>query len=131
VEKTARVAAACAATAWGSALVAGALWLKYAPPDPETWVGRASASEPLHIVAHAILYGVLAALAWIATRRWWTSALVVALFAVAQEAAQTVWWGRGFGPAEWFDFGVDAAAVAIVLVVVPRAGRPSEPRPAS
>jgi len=109
------VGAACVAVAWGSAVVVAALWLRYAPPAAGTWLARATASETVHIGAHAFLYGVLAALARIATRRWWTSALVVAVFALAQEAAQSVWWGRGFGAAEYFDLGVDAVAAAIVL----------------
>lgn len=109
------------AVAWGSAVVAAALWLKYAPPASGTWLARASASEAVHIVAHTFLYGVLAALAHVATGRLLASALFVAVFAIAQEGAQSVWFGRPFGSAELFDLGVDAAAAAIVLVVRTRA----------
>lgn len=119
-ERSSRVGRALAALAWGSAVVVAALWLKYAPPAPGTWLARVSASEPVHIVAHLFLYGVLAALAWTATRRWWSSALIVAVFAIAQEAAQSMWWGRAFGAPELFDFAVDATGAAIALAVTCR-----------
>jgi hypothetical protein len=111
----ARIGAACFAVVWGSAVVVAALWLKYAPPAAGTWLARVMAPEAVHIVAHLFLYGVLAALAWIATRRAWSSALIVAVFAIAQEAAQSIFWGRAFGGAEWFDLGVDSLAVFVVL----------------
>ena len=115
-ERNTRVRAAYLAGVWGSSLIVAVLWLKYAPPAAGTWLARVMVLEAVHIVAHLFLYGVLTALAWIATRRAWTSALIVAGFAIAQEAAQSIWWGRAFGGAEWFDLGVDAVAVAAVLV---------------
>jgi hypothetical protein len=117
------VGAGCVAVAWGSTVVVAALWLKYAPPAAGTWLARVMASEAVHIAAHMFLYGVLAALARIATQRAWTSALIVAFFAIAQEAAQSIWWGRAFGGAEWFDLGVDALAAAVVLAMRPGAPR--------
>lgn len=112
--------ATLSALGWGSTIVAAALWLKHAPPAAGSWLARATASEGAHIVAHVFLYGVLAALARVATRRVWASALIVAAFAIAQEAAQS--WGRAFGGAEWFDLGVDTLAAAVVLAIVRRRG---------
>lgn len=115
---TPRVGAAVLAMVWGCALIAGALRLRYSPPAPGTFWDRLLSAEPVHIAAHLFLYGMLAAIGWVATRRLWASVLIVAVFAIAQEGAQSVWWGRWFGRAEFFDFGVDAVGATVALALM-------------
>jgi hypothetical protein len=124
-DRVSRIASAAAVGAWGSAVVAFALWLRIATPERgRPWLATIMASEPFHIAAHLMLYGVLTAFAWRATRRLWASALAVTVFAVVQEAAQSVWWGRAFERGEYFDLAVDAVAAAIVLAACNRAIKP-------
>ncbi len=96
---------------WGATVIAGVFWVRYAAPEQHRpRLARLMASEPAHIVAHSVLYGALTAMAYFATRRAWLAFAVVAAVALLQESAQSVWWGRAFGPSEYFDFGVDAIA---------------------
>ncbi len=74
-------------------------------------------SEAFHIPAHLMLYGGFAALcrAQLGDRPG-VVIFNVAAVALAQEAAQSLLFGRALGPGELFDLFVDAVAVAIVLV---------------
>ncbi|MDB4928863.1 MAG: hypothetical protein JWM10_1347, partial [Myxococcaceae bacterium] len=59
------------AAAWGLTLVMAALALERFPPRPDGALGRCLHAEPVHLVAHALLYGTFAALlAW----RWFPAA---------------------------------------------------------
>jgi peptidoglycan/LPS O-acetylase OafA/YrhL len=104
--------------AWGLTISVFALlvrsgWAQHIFPWTTTWV----ASEPTHIVAHCILYGVLALL----VRRFISKRVLVVLCVVlalglVQELAQVLG-ARSFGTPELFDLMVDALAALAVLAL--------------
>ena len=119
-----RITAASFGTLWGATIIAGVFWLQIGHPERgRPWLAAIIGAEPVHIVAHVILYGTLACAMRRATRRAWVAFALMACFAILQEAAQSLWWGRAFGPGEFFDLGVDGAAAAAVLVFVARRER--------
>lgn len=99
-------------------MVGGAIVLKVTDIGPQSPALRALLmSEAFHIPAHLVLYGGFAALC----RTQLGNRVGLILFnvfavALAQEAAQSVLFGRAPGPGELFDLFVDAVAVLIVLL---------------
>jgi hypothetical protein len=111
-----RVVAAC----WGGSIILGAAWLRTFHPRNRT-VARVLASEVTHISAHVVLYAALTAILWFATSGRRSIVIVVtAVVALLQEGAQTVLWGRRPGLPEVFDLCVDAAALALALLLCKR-----------
>jgi hypothetical protein len=102
---------------WSVALIGGALALRVL--HPERWLpllGRLGRHEAVHVVAHVVLYGTLAAACVRLSRRPWVPLAVVAGVGLLQEAAQSSF-GKGMGAAEAFDLAVDLAAAAAVTAV--------------
>ena len=100
---------------WGLGISGGAAWMRIGHPgfDP-AWLRAAAASEPFHVLAHTVLYGACALLAL-----WRLPPLKAGLAALAlaavQELVQVVG-ARRFGAPEWFDLGVDALAIGLVVL---------------
>jgi hypothetical protein len=109
----------------------GAALISTAGP-PAALAGLAR-SEPVHIAAHAVLYG---GLALVARRLLGSTPLALAVTAGAgllQEMTQVIAVGRGPGRPELFDLAVDLAAAALVLALgdlLPGAGRGADLGPA-
>ena len=103
-------------------LVGGAIMLKVTdvaigPPA----VQGLMQSEAVHIPAHLVLYGALAALVRVALGPRPTVVLVVVLLVgVAQELAQSALFGRAPGAGELFDLAVDACAALTALWLMRR-----------
>jgi hypothetical protein len=73
-------------------------------------------SDWVHVPAHLLLYGALAlCCAQALGGRRWLAALAVAGVALAQEASQSLLFGRALGWPEAFDLCVDTLAVAAAL----------------
>lgn len=116
--------------AWMLSLVAAALLLERYPPRAESALGRCLHAEPVHLVAHALLYGTLAALLarrWFPTdvideprdrlrRRALAAATLFMLAAGAQELAQALCRGRGPCSEEYFDLTVDIAGASLGMI---------------
>jgi hypothetical protein len=114
----------------GTGLVLLALVLEHIPVDEVPLVALAVACEPFHLVAHAILYGSLAA----ALAAWWfpastldaprpqlrgralVAALVFALIAGTQELCQALARARAPAREELFDLTVDVAGATLGLI---------------
>jgi VanZ family protein len=125
------------AGAWALTLITAALALERFPPRPDGVLGRLIQTEPAHLVAHALLYGTLAALlAW----RWFPADALDAprdhmrrralaagatflLVAGAQELAQALSRGRGPGAEEYFDLAVDVAGACLGMIAWAAADR--------
>lgn len=115
---------------WALALIAAALYLERWPPAHGSPVGRFLAAEPVHIVAHTLLYGSLSALlAW----RWFpTDALDAPRAALrsrvlaagasflavagAQELVQVLSRQRMPNAEEYFDLAVDVSGASLGLI---------------
>jgi hypothetical protein len=84
------------------------------------WTEVLFASEPLHVVAHCILYGVLAWLVhrFISERTWVVLCAVLGL-GLLQELTQVVG-ARSFGGPELFDLLVDTLTTLATLAVLAR-----------
>jgi hypothetical protein len=79
-------------------------------------VARLLGSDWVHVPAHMLLYGALAlCCARALGGRLWLAALAVAGVALAQEASQSLLFGRAPGWPEAFDLCVDALAVAAAV----------------
>lgn len=103
---------------WSVALLCGAFYLR-AHPDLPGLLGVLAGSEAAHIVAHSVLYGVLAAGCYaVAPRPFWAAPLVTLAVAVLQEGAQTVAFGKPMGGPEAFDLMVDGIATTAVLAML-------------
>jgi VanZ family protein len=113
---------------WTAALVAGAVISVRFPVPRMPWiVQRIYWSEKAHVIAHMILFGVLAVL--VAGRLWrrpptwfsWRTAAVLALVlaaGMAQEAAQMLVRGlRSVRANEVFDLCVDLSGALLSLAV--------------
>lgn len=123
--------------AWALSLIAAALYLERSPPAHDSPVGRLISAEPVHLVAHAVLYGSLAALlAW----RWFpTDALAAPRAALrgrvlaaglsfvavagAQELVQSLSRERLPNVEEYFDLSVDVAGASLGLIAWSMADR--------
>jgi len=103
--------------AWGLSITAGALWIRFARPQQHLpFLSTLIASEPVHVFAHATLYG---ALAWLCSRRLrlrWVLPTVLGL-GLVQELAQVLG-VRPLGGPEVFDLAVDGAAAVVVVAIV-------------
>ena len=85
-------------------------------PPATGGVARLLGSDWVHVPAHLLLYGALAlCCARAFGGRRWLAALAVAGVALAQEACQSLLFGRTPGWPEAFDLCVDALAVAAAL----------------
>lgn len=104
------------AVAMGATLVACAFFLERITPVAGSLVARAIACEPLHIVAHSLLYGAFA-MALAASR--WRPVRAVAVFCLVaggQELVQALSRSRAPGAEELFDLVVDAAGATVGLI---------------
>ena len=125
------------AGAWMLMLLTAVLWLERFPPRGDSFLGRCVQAEPVHLVAHALLYGTLAALL---AGRWFPAEVLDApdaslrrralaagatflLAASAQELVQAVARGRGPGVEEYFDLTVDVAGAALGMIAWAAADR--------
>ena len=116
--------------AWALTLIAAALALERFAPGRGGLVERCLQAEPVHLVAHALLYGTLAALLagrWFAPdalaspaarlrRRALAAGATFLLAAGAQELAQALARGRAPSMEEYFDLAVDVAGAALGLI---------------
>ncbi len=118
-------------------LVSMALALGLSPPAEGSLVARVTGVELVHLVAHSVLYGSLAA----ALAAWWFpaeslvesrrarvrraawAALCFGAIAGAQELAQAVTRARLPAGEELFDLGVDVAAATLGLIAWSRFDR--------
>ncbi len=86
-------------------------WFSGRSPLVNQWFERLFSPPWMHIVMHAGLYAVLAALGVLLARQFGRplclSLLSVALVGLLQEVIQTTLAGRVVGSGEWFDLGVD------------------------
>lgn len=99
---------------WGLSVSVGALWIRfYEPQKAHPWLKMLVASEPFHVFAHTMLYGMLGFLG----KRFFGEkrALgLVLLLGGIQEGAQVLG-ERGFGSGEVFDLCVDLSAALVVV----------------
>jgi len=96
----------------GGAIILQITDLSVGPPAAQALVQ----SEFVHIPAHLVLYGALAAAcSRVLGRRSWLVLLAVLAVGLAQEAAQSLLFGRAPGGGELFDLVVDASATLVVL----------------
>lgn len=119
---------------WGGAIILGAAWLQTFRPHGKL-LAQLLRSEVLHVSAHLVLYGLLAAIVWRASSGRRAIVIgVTAVVALLQEGAQSVLYGRPPGHEEAFDLGVDTIALVLALVLCARllpvrrlSGQPSNP----
>jgi hypothetical protein len=106
---------------WSVALVVCA-WLLRADLLPlPTPIAILAAAEATHVVAHLVLYGVLAALAnELLPRPAWAAPALTLGVAFLQELAQVVPFGRGLDHESFYDLFVDGLAVGAVLLILRR-----------
>ena len=82
-DSTRRMAFGSFGAAWSACILVGAMWLQLAHPENgRPWLARLMGAEPLHIVAHLVLYGTLAFAMRRATGRAWLAVIAVAAIAV-------------------------------------------------
>jgi RsiW-degrading membrane proteinase PrsW (M82 family) len=103
---------------WGLAVSLGALWIRYCRPQENSALfQRMIDSEPVHVVAHSLIYG---SLAWLSLRFFSAHrgvALVLVLgLGLLQELSQVLGL-RAFGGPELFDLGVDLVAAGVVVAL--------------
>lgn len=107
------------ALALAALLIAGAATLKLyerGKPLPTTGIAWLLTTDWVHVPAHLLLYGALAACcAHTCGGRRGPTALAVAIVALAQEGCQSLLFGRAPGWPEAFDLMVDALAVVVAL----------------
>ena len=100
-------------------LIVGAATLKLAEqgqPPPTGGVRWFLSTDWVHVPAHLLLYGALAlCCAFLFGGLRWPTALAVAAVALAQEACQSLLFGRAPGWPEAFDLAVDAVALVAGL----------------
>ncbi len=105
---------------WGLGVSAGALWIRFWRPQEDFALFRRMIdSEPVHVVAHSLIYGSLASL----SLRYFsphpsTALLLVLVLGLIQELSQVLG-VRPFGGPELFDLGVDLFAAGVVVVLTP------------
>jgi len=109
-------------TFWAVSIMAGAHWLKVSAPERASpLLAALSASEPVHVVAHLILYGTLAAACTRLLRGRVLAILLTVAVGVAQEKIQLLAAGRGMSTPELFDLAVDALAATVAATICARA----------
>jgi hypothetical protein len=105
---------------WGLGVSLGALWIRFGrPQDDSPLFQRMIDSEPVHVLAHSLIYGSLALL----SLRFFSpkpgiALLLVLCLGLIQELSQVVGI-RAFAGPELFDLAVDltAAGVAVALTL--------------
>jgi len=119
------MARAALAAGWAAAITGAAVALHFARLPRA--LGKVASYEPVHVAAHLLLYGVLAALVASWLRGWgWKVLAAVAVAGFGQEACQTLGFGLPMGAHEAKDFAVDllGAAIAMGMARLARAARP-------
>lgn len=100
---------------WSASILVGAAVVRPITGSSATLAALAS-SEAAHVVAHLVLYAVLAVLALASRLSPWRAATLTLGVAVMQEGVQLIVADRAPGPPELFDLAVDTVAVIAVLL---------------
>jgi hypothetical protein len=101
--------------AWALAIVVGVFAMKLLGWERSgTLFADLAAYEAVHIVAHALLYGVLAAGCTRVLGRPKVAVLITLGVGAVQEGVQVLFAGRGVTTAELFDLAVDGTVAAAV-----------------
>jgi hypothetical protein len=106
---------------WGLGVSAGALWIRFCRPQEDFALFRRMIdSEPVHVVAHSLIYGSLASLSLrFFSPHGSTALLLVLVLGLIQELSQVLG-VRAFGGPELFDLAVDLSAAGLVVLSRPR-----------
>lgn len=109
------------AAAWVVGILFPMAWFSQNHPTLQIWFDRAFSATWMHIVMHAFLYAVLAAVLWIcfarSRHRWLLVIGLVLCVGVLQEGLQLIPSGRLPGWGEMFDWSVDLTGSLIGILL--------------